>query len=97
MAKQSKKVEKQYNIAEMQPDELNSVREIVKEYVNRKQNILNEQQTLKDDMKMLDEEYSTKLDLKTLKMVEKHFAIQAAIQHKDTFDLFVETLGDPTL
>lgn len=86
-----------YDLATMQPDEINAVRAIIREYVSRKQNIQNEITTLKEDEKALDEEFATKLDVKTMKLVEAHFKLQARIQHKDTFDLFVESLSDTTL
>lgn len=86
-----------FDVAALQPDEINALREVVKGYIDRKTTILNEIETLKEDLKTLDEEYTEKLDLKTMKLVEAHFKLQEKIAHKDTFDLFVETLSDPTL
>jgi hypothetical protein len=85
------------DLTTLQPDELNELRKTIKEYVSRKQNIHNEQETLKEDEKTLDEEYAEKLDVRTMKLVEAHFKLQARVQHKETFDLFVETLKDETL
>lgn len=96
MARKKKSVV-QYNIAAMQPDEINELRKVVIEYVRRKQTILNELETLKEDMKTLDEEFSEKLDLKHLKLAEKQLALQQGVAHKDTFDLFIEALEDPAL
>lgn len=96
-ARKKKKPIAQYNIAEMQPDEVNQLRKIVVEYTRRKQNILNEVETLKEDLKALDDEFAEKLDLKHLKLAEKQHALQAGVAHRDTFDLFVEALEDPTL
>jgi hypothetical protein len=81
----------------MQPDEINQLRLVLQEYLTRKQNILNEIDTLKGDLKTLDEEFADKLDIKHIKLAEKHFNVQANVTHKDTFDLFVEAMGDPTL
>lgn len=85
------------DLATLQPDEINSLREMVKSYVDRKTQINNEIDTLKEDLKTLDEEYVEKLDLKTLRLVEAYFKIQEKVAYKDTFDLFVEALTDPTL
>ena len=93
----SKKVAVEINVAELQPDELNALRETIKEYVTRRQNVQNEIETLKEDLKTLTEEFSTKLDTKTMALVEAHFKLQAKVKYKDTFDLFVETLQDVSL
>jgi len=94
MARVAKKAPKQYNIANLQPDEINDLRRVVREYAQRKQNILNEIETLKEDLKTLDQEFAEKLDLKTLKLVERHLNVMQGVAHKDTFDLFVEALED---
>lgn len=94
MPKQKKNIQA-IDLSTLQPDEINALRDVVKTYVERKTNILNEIETLKEDLKTLDEEYVEKLDLKTLKLVESHFKIQEKVLHKDTFDLFVEALSSP--
>lgn len=94
--KKRKRVE-QYNIAALQPDEITALRKLVVEYTTRKQNIVNEVLTLREDLKELDEEFSEKLDLKHLKLAEKQLTLLDGIAHKDTFDLFVEAMEDPTL
>lgn len=87
----------QYNIAAMQPDEINSLRVLAVEYIKRRQNIENEISTLKEDLKELDAEFAEKLDLKHLKLAEKVLHIEQGVAHKDTYDLFQEALKDPTL
>jgi uncharacterized protein (UPF0335 family) len=87
---------KQYNTAEMQPDELNALRATVKEFVERITNIDNEIELLKTDRKDVCEEYSEKLDMKTLQAALKVVKIQQGVDHRDTFDLFMEAL-DPTV
>ena len=42
------------------------------------------------------EEYGEKLDLKTLTAALRVVKIQREVAHKDTFDLFIEALTDPT-
>jgi hypothetical protein len=83
--------------ADLQPDELGKLRETIKEYVDRKQVIRNEIETLLADEKQLAEDFSDRLDIRTMRLVEAHFKLQAKIMHKDTFDLFVETLKDESL
>jgi len=86
-----------YNVAALQPDELNALRALVKEFMTRASNIDNEIELLKDDRKELIEEFKEKLDMKTLQAALKVLRIQQGVQHRDTFDLFLEALTDPTL
>lgn len=87
---------KNYNIAQMQPDEINALRALVKEFTGKLESIDNEVELLKQDRKELIEEYSEKLDFKTLTAALKVAKIQRDVAHKDTFDLFMEVLQDPT-
>lgn len=92
--RRKKNVENQYNIAEMQPTEVNALRALVKEFVGRVQNIDSEIEGLKEDRKDLIEEYSQKLDYKTLQSALRVVKIQNSVEHKDTFDLFMEVLEE---
>lgn len=92
----AKQAPKQYNTSEMQPDEINALRALVKEFMDRVSNVDNEIELLKDDRKELIEEFSEKLDMKTLQAALKVLRIQQGVQHKDTYDLFIEALTDPT-
>lgn len=83
-------------VADLQPDELNALKDVVKEFLDRAQNIENEMETLKEDRKELIEEYKEKLDMKTLTAALKVLKIQRAVQHRDTFDVFMEVLNDPS-
>ena len=56
----------QYNVAALQPDEIGALRDLVKEFVGRVENIDNEIELLKEDRKSVIEEYAEKLDMKTL-------------------------------
>jgi len=87
---------KQYNTAEMQPDELNALRSLVKEFVEKIESVDNEIELLKTDRKEIIEEYQDKLDMKTLQAALKVVRIKQGIAHRDTFDLFLEAL-DPTV
>ena len=90
-----KTVEKQYNLAEKQPDEINALRSLVKEFVGKVEAIDNEIELLKGDRKELVEEYAEKLDYKTLTAALKVAKIQSQVAHRDTYDLFLEVLSDP--
>lgn len=85
---------KNYNIAVMQPTEINALRALVKEFVDRITNIDNEIELLKEDRKEVINEYSDKLDYKTLQAALKVIKIQEGVAHKDTYDLFIEVLED---
>lgn len=89
-----KKQAKNYNVAIMQPDEIGALRELVKEFVNRINTVDNEIELLKSDRKELIEEYSEKLDIKTLQAALKVVKIQNEVAHRDTFDLFLEALNE---
>jgi|SRR5579863_3247889 len=82
-------------VAEMMPDEINAVRELVKEFMSKAENIDNEIETLKNDKKELIEEYKSKLDMKTLQLALRIIKLQSAVQRRDAFDLFMEALTDP--
>ena len=84
----------QVDLATLQPDELNALKELVKEFMKRLANIDNEIDTLKEDRKNLFEEYKEKLDVKTLQTVLKVMKIESSIAHKDTYDTFYEALKD---
>ena len=84
--------QKNYNVETMQPDEINSLRTLVKEFIHKIESIDNEIELLKGDRKEIIEEYSEKLDMKTLQSALKVVKIQQAVAHKDTFDLFLEAL-----
>ena len=93
MAKKS--APKQYNVGEMMPDEINSLKALVKEFVEKVSSVDNEIELLKQDRKELLEEYAEKLDLKTLTAALKVVKIQNEVVHRDTFDLFLAALETP--
>lgn len=82
-------------IAELQPDELNALKAVVKEFMDRAAVIDNEIETLKEDRKTLIEEFSDKLDFRTLQIALRVLKLQNSVAHKDAYDLFVEVLTDP--
>ncbi len=78
----------------MQPEEVNNLKTDVKEFINRLSNIDNEIELLKEDRKNLIEEFKSKLDMKTLQAAVRVNKIQKSVPHKDTFDLFLNTLEE---
>ena len=77
----------------MQPDEHNTLKALVKEFVTKIESVDNEIELLKQDRKEIIEEYTDKLDMKTLTAALRVLKIQQGVSHKDTFDLFIEALG----
>lgn len=92
----AKKTPKNYNVATLQPDELNELKKLALEFVEKVQNIDNEIETLKMDRKEIFEEYSEKLDMKTLTAALRTLKIESTVAHKDTYNMFLEALKDPT-
>ena len=92
----AKKSVPEKSVAELMPDEINALRALVKEFMGKVSAIDNEVELLKEDRKELVEEYSEKLDMKTLQLALKMLKIQNSVAHQDAFDLFLEALGDPT-
>lgn len=87
-----KRPKKQYNVANLQPDEINTLRALVKEFISKIESVDNEIELLKTDRKEIIEEYQEKLDMKTLQAALKVVKIQQGVEHKDTYDLFLEAL-----
>jgi len=86
---------KNYNIDLMQPDEVGALRTLVKEFVTKIEAVDNEIELLKGDRKEIIEEYTEKLDMRTLTAALRVLKIQEGVEHKDTYDLFLEALTDP--
>lgn len=82
------------NDAELQPDELNLLKEVAKEFITRMKTIENEIDLLKDDRKELVEEFKEKLDVRTFQAALRVLKIERGVQHKHTFDTFLEVLKD---
>ena len=80
------------SVADMQPDEINALRALVKEFIGKIEAIDNEIELLKQDRVEVIEEYEDRLDMKTLKAALRVVKIQRGVEHKDTFDLFMEAL-----
>ena len=82
------------DVATLQPDELGAVKTIVKEFISRLTNIDNEAEILKEDRKLLIEEFKEKLDIKMLQHAMKVVKLEAEVARKDTYEVFKELLSD---
>ena len=80
--------------AERQPDELGALTALVSEFVDRLKSIESEIDTLKQDQKELVEEYSDRIDVKTLQAAMRTVKIKKKVGYKDTFDTFVDILEE---
>ena len=79
-------------MTDRQPTELSELKETVREFMKRLTNIENEITLLNEDKKNLVEEFSNKLDVKTLKQAIRMVKIREKVDHKDAFDAFVDIL-----
>ena len=79
----------------MDVTELGELKRLVKEYAERREELEGQIKGIHEDMKTLDDEFSEKVDLKTLKQVFKLLKIESEIAHKDAADAFREALTDP--
>lgn len=84
-------------MTERQPDELGALKEVVREFMKRLTNIENEIGLLNEDKKNLVEEFSDKLDVKTLKQAIRLVKIREKVDRKSTFDAFVDILEEEDL
>jgi uncharacterized protein (UPF0335 family) len=91
-----KRAPKNYNVATLQPDEIGTLRNLVKEFITKIEAIDNEIELLKGDRKEVIEEYTDKLDMKTLQAALRVLKIQQGVAHRDTYDLFIEALTEAT-
>lgn len=80
--------------AERQPDELGELTKLVSEFVDKLKVIEGEIDLLKEQQKDLVEDYSDKLDVKTLQAAMRTVKIKKKVGYKDTFDTFVEILEE---
>jgi uncharacterized protein (UPF0335 family) len=81
---------KTYNLAELQPDELNELKDLVRDYFKRLKHIEGEMSDLREAKSDLMEEFKNKLDLRTLNIVMRIIKAEDSVQHRDTFDLYRE-------
>ena len=81
-------------VAPEQPTELGALKEVVGEFMNRFDVLDNEIDLLQEDQKQLVEDFSDRLDIKTLKSAIRTVKIKKKVNHLDTFDSFVHILDE---
>lgn len=74
------------------PENFSGLQPIVKEFVDRMKVLQHEETTLREAKKDLVDEFSEKLDTKTLKLALRIVEIKKKVQHKHHFDMFTELL-----
>ena len=79
-------------VASEMPASITELQPIIEEFVGRLKVIENEISLLGEDKKALLEEYTGKLDIKTLKQAMRAVELKKKVSRKDTFDTFVEVL-----
>lgn len=89
----SKKIVNQ--IEAMDQTELGELKRLVKEYVERREELEGQISGIREDLKTLDDEFSEKVDLRTLKQIVRILKIESEIAHRDAADTFREVLTDP--
>jgi uncharacterized protein (UPF0335 family) len=80
--------------AERQPDELNALKGVVSEFLERYKSIESELELLKDSQKELVEEFKERLDMKTLQAAMRTVKIEKKVNHRDTYETFLELLKE---
>lgn len=75
-----------------QPNELGELKKTVGEFVRRLKTVEGEIDLLKEQRKDLIEEYKEHLDMKTLAAAIRTVKIKKKVDHKDTFEVFVDIL-----
>lgn len=75
------------------PENLNDLKPIVSEFIDRYRRLENEEVELREQKKRLVDEFSDKLDTKTLKLAMKEVELRSKVERKHYFDLFVHVLG----
>ncbi len=74
------------------PTELGEIEKLVTEFMNRYENVENELETLKLDKKELIEEFSDRLDMKTMQQAIRTVKIRKKVDKLDTYEAIVEML-----
>lgn len=82
------------SVADAQPSEVNDLKKIASEFIDRYRNVENELDLLKESQRDLVDEYKDKLDIKTLKAAMRVVKIEKTVTHKDTFEIFAEAVRE---
>lgn len=78
------------------PTELGELKKLLAEFVERFTYIENEMAGLREDQKVLIEDYEDRLDIKTLKQAIRIVKAKNKVKNLDTFETYEEILKDFT-
>ena len=77
---------------DVMPSSITELQPIIEEFINKLKTIESEIELLKQDKQELVDEYSSKIDMKTLKNAMRVAAIKEKVERKETFESFCEIL-----
>lgn len=92
----SRRKQTEENLPDREPGSITELEPIIREFVDRLKVLEHEEENLKEQKKELVEEFSDRLDTKTLKAALRMAALKEKVQHKDTFDKYTEVLERET-
>lgn len=87
---------KNESVADRQPMETGELKKIVDTFMERYEQTENELTLLKEDQANLLEEFSDRIDMKTLKQAIRTINIKRKVNHLETYEQFVEILDKRT-
>ena len=87
---------KNESTADRQPMETGELKKIVDTFMERYEQTENELQLLKEDQANLLEEFSDRIDMKTLKQAIRTINIKRKVNHVETYEQFMEILDKRT-
>lgn len=76
------------------PTELGEIKKLVTEFMDRFERIDNELEILKEDQKMLLEEFSDRIHMKTLKQAMRTVKIKKKVEQLETYEALVDILDE---
>lgn len=88
-----RKKKSEESVADRMPSDPVELKKIVDTFMDRYTNVQNEMELLKEDEVNLIEEFSDRLDMKTLKQAIRAVKLAKKVNHKDTFEQFVEIIN----
>lgn len=82
------------SIADHEPTELGELKDLVRRFMERYNNIEHEMELLKEDQKALLEEYESQLDVKTMRQAIRIVRAKKKVKHQDTFERYEVCLDE---
>lgn len=88
-----RKKKSEESVADRMPSDPVELKKIVDTFMDRYTNVQNEMELLKEDEVNLIEEFSDRLDMKTLKQAIRAVKLAKKVNHKHTFEQFIEIIN----